>query len=364
MKWKQIKDFAPNLCQKPLISVIIPVFNPPVNLMKRCIESVMSQTYDAFEIIIVDDGCDQSFKQSLSHLTSNYKQIRVIETNHKGVSHARNVGIREARGEWIAFADVDDQLVPNFFKESLLVALNEECDMVCGSVLPLFVGSDTKATEGGGDVCILQSLEDINMARFQMLCPYKYNFDGIPDFKGRGPVAKLYRKRIISEITFEEGIAIGEDVLFNYRYIERCRTVAIVDRTWYWYYMYNGSATHKASIDPWLSSITRILNSRATDEDRVPFASRCSFLTRQGIAAIATEFGMRKAFRDGVDLLKFASKKKVFDKGSYELYKPTRRVRTYEWFCKKGSFAIAYWYWCLIELLKKSICKKRLFDYE
>lgn len=50
--------------------------------------------------------------------------------------------------------------------------------------------------------------------------------------------------------------------------------------------------------------------------------------------------------------------------GSYELYKPTCRVRTYEWFCKKGSFAVAYWYWCLIELLKKSICKKRLFDYE
>lgn len=91
-----------------MISVIIPVYNRPA-FVKRAIDSVLSQTLIADEIIVVDDG---STDETASVLDSFGVQIKVIRTQNLGVSHARNIGIKEASGEWIAFLDSDDVWEP------------------------------------------------------------------------------------------------------------------------------------------------------------------------------------------------------------------------------------------------------------
>ncbi len=92
----------------PRVSVIIPVFNRPL-LIRDAVESILSQTYDDYELILVDDGSQEETKKVLRQYSESYPQkIRVIFCKHKGVSAVRNVGIRSARGFYLAFLDSDD----------------------------------------------------------------------------------------------------------------------------------------------------------------------------------------------------------------------------------------------------------------
>lgn len=93
----------------PFFSVVIPTFNR-VHLVNRAVESVLSQTFTDYECIVIDDGSTDETSQVLS---PHSKTIRYIYTQHGGVSKARNVGIQNAHGEWIAFLDSDDVWLPS-----------------------------------------------------------------------------------------------------------------------------------------------------------------------------------------------------------------------------------------------------------
>lgn len=89
----------------PLISVIIPTFNRKEKVV-GAVESVLQQDYDNFELIVVDDGSTDGTKE---YLEGEFKNIKVIRQENKGVSGARNLGIKESKGEYIAFLDSDDR---------------------------------------------------------------------------------------------------------------------------------------------------------------------------------------------------------------------------------------------------------------
>jgi len=86
------------------ISVVIPTYNR-YKLLKRAITSVKNQTYKSFEIIVVDDGSSDNTK----YIQEDFEDIKYIYQTNKGVSSARNIGVREAKYEWIAFLDSDDE---------------------------------------------------------------------------------------------------------------------------------------------------------------------------------------------------------------------------------------------------------------
>ena len=91
------------------ISVIIPTFNRRQTL-DRAIDSILSQTYQPYEIIVVDDG---STDGTADWLSANYSSLQIIQQSNKGVSSARNAGINSARGDWIALLDSDDEWLPD-----------------------------------------------------------------------------------------------------------------------------------------------------------------------------------------------------------------------------------------------------------
>ena len=98
---------------KELISVIIPFYNQEDHF-EECLNSITHQTYSNLEIIIINDGSDKKYDEILTKLQKNHlDKIKIFKQENKGVSAARNLGIKKSRGEYIAFIDSDDIWLPN-----------------------------------------------------------------------------------------------------------------------------------------------------------------------------------------------------------------------------------------------------------
>lgn len=101
--------------KSPFVSVVIPVYNRP-GYVERAVKSVLSQTFKDREIIVVDDGSKDS---TVSVLNSFGEKIKVLTTENRGVSAARNTGVRHSKGKYIAFLDSDDEWLPEKLKKQL-----------------------------------------------------------------------------------------------------------------------------------------------------------------------------------------------------------------------------------------------------
>jgi glycosyltransferase involved in cell wall biosynthesis len=112
-----------------LISVIIPVYNAE-RYLKRCVDSVLTQTYSNLEIIIVDDGSTDSSAVLINGMVSKYENISVYYKKNGGVSSSRNVGIKMAKGDFLTFVDADDWLEKDALMNMLELSLESGADCV------------------------------------------------------------------------------------------------------------------------------------------------------------------------------------------------------------------------------------------
>lgn len=134
------------------VSIIIPVYNKQ-KYLKKSIQSILEQTYDNFELIIVNDGSTDNSSEICHNFQKKDKRVRVIDIDNNGVSNARNVGISNANGEYIQFIDADDYTANNMLENLVNIArmynpdvivngiekINEKNESV-GKILPIFEG--------------------------------------------------------------------------------------------------------------------------------------------------------------------------------------------------------------------------------
>ena len=211
-----------------MISVIIPVFNS-VSTLGKCLDSLLNQTFQDFEICLVDDGSNDGSSLLCDEYLSD-DRIKVTHQGNAGVSRARNVGLKMSRGEWICFVDSDDWVDPYYLK-NLVSATESECDIVIGG----FVVDK-------GDSIRYFSFSDKN---FNIQAENADVFYSL--IKSRllyGPVAKLFKKSIISRycIEFPECISYGEDRLFNYEYLRHVNSVSVISDSSYHYVQSNSDS--------------------------------------------------------------------------------------------------------------------------
>ena len=135
-----------------LISVVIPTFNR-AHVLERAIDSVLGQTYQNIEVIVVDDA---STDETLVVLEKYWEQVKIIHTRNNGVSAARNKGLKHCKGEWVAFLDSDDEWLPQRLEKQIeFIQSNPHVPLVHGEEIWIRRGKRVnpkfKHKKGGGD---------------------------------------------------------------------------------------------------------------------------------------------------------------------------------------------------------------------
>lgn len=115
--------------EKPLVTIIIPVWNVE-SYIRKCLDSLLCQTYSHTEIILVDDGSPDNSGKICDDYAVRDERIRVIHQTNKGVSVARQKGLDVAAGEWVIHVDPDDYVEPNMIEKLVAKAIKSKADMV------------------------------------------------------------------------------------------------------------------------------------------------------------------------------------------------------------------------------------------
>lgn len=199
----------------PEISVIVPVYNAE-KYLHRCIDSILAQTFTDFGLLLIDDGSPDLSGNICDEYAQKDNRVRVFHQKNGGVSSARNLGIDNASGKWIAFVDSDD-VVDNSYLESML---------------PHEIPVNT---------LIMASYANVGIPQRHLPKGF-YQKDGMVRnvmenhlLNLSGPYAKLYNLDIIKKnrIRFPEGIHMGEDGIFIIRYLNSIENILFVDETHY-----------------------------------------------------------------------------------------------------------------------------------
>ena len=207
-----------------LVSVIIPIFNSSATV-GACLHSILLQTWQDWECILVDDGSNDGSGEICDCFVATDSRFIVIHQVNKGVSAARNKGIEVARGSYVAFIDSDDFVSPDY-----LIKLLEQMDTagadlaVCGMTIRTRDGQSLTQVPPEGSF----SLGPRSTARFLALEKANLLFS---------PFLKLYRRELIEKnrIRFDESRAYGEDLDFNLQYLACTDVIAVVSETLYTY---------------------------------------------------------------------------------------------------------------------------------
>lgn len=108
------------------VSVIVPVYNVPENYLKKCIESLINQTYKNIEILLIDDGSKDNSGIICDEFAKKDKRIKVYHKENGGLCSARNFGTKNAKGEWVSYVDGDDWIEPDSYEK--LIQYSKKCD--------------------------------------------------------------------------------------------------------------------------------------------------------------------------------------------------------------------------------------------
>ena len=203
-----------------LITVIVPVYKVE-DYLDRCVKSIVRQTYENLEIILVDDGSTDRCPEMCDAWAHKDKRIRVIHKENGGLSEARNVGMKNANGDFIGFVDSDDWIAPEMYERLVTALQRDGSDIAACSVQ--IVWEDGRP---GGLLTIQKScILDRNEAQMALL----------KESLLKQPVwYKLYRSSKIKLIPFEKG-KYHEDVFWSYQAVGNAEKVSLIDYIGYFY---------------------------------------------------------------------------------------------------------------------------------
>lgn len=197
------------------LSVIIPIYNNE-EFISACVSSIINQTYKDIEIILVDDGSTDNTPKICEALAQQYSNILFIKQKNCGVSVARNAGIIKSTGDLITFVDSDDTIDSDMYEVLINALEKDNLDIVHCSYKRIENDKVTLVGNNTGEIMIFDRVEALECLLSGRL------FNG-------SPCNKIYTRKIIEGIAFDEKLRINEDIKFNVIAFDKAKKTGYID---------------------------------------------------------------------------------------------------------------------------------------
>lgn len=221
-----------------MLSIIVPVYNVE-KYLEECVQSLLNQTYQDYEIILVDDGSTDSSGKICDIMAGHSSKIRVIHKENGGLSSARNAGLKAARGRYMGFVDSDDYILPTMYEKLIGAMDKHKAQIVACQYFPFCTNDilkkkreETKAAYTNGKVCNKQEA-------LKMFFTHQIS-ESVCD--------KIYSVELLKDCCFAEG-EINEDTNVVFHLLEKSSKIIILQQELYGYRTRQGSITKSGYSD-------------------------------------------------------------------------------------------------------------------
>lgn len=212
----------------PKISIIVPVYNVE-QYLPRCIDSILNQSFADFELLLIDDGSKDKSCAICDEYAAKDSRIRLFHKKNGGVSSARNIGLENARGEWLSFIDGDDEITEGYFN------IRQEHEGVDVIIKPYsVVNADGRVTCHNNELSILTGKDKI----------FRYYVQK----RNNALWDKIIKRKTVGTKRFNTNVSIGEDFLFFLSVLPNVKSIAFDDTGSYRYFLRQGSAMQSVDI--------------------------------------------------------------------------------------------------------------------
>lgn len=213
-----------------MISAIVPVYNI-APYVERCVNSILNQTYSNLEVILIDDGSTDDTPTICDKFAEQDSRVKVFHIENKGVSNARNIALKNAKGEYIAIIDGDDWVENNLFEDAINEMITNKADVF---MFEYFVDLDSKS--------ISHSVDSSKYGVISTEKAIQYSID----VENRFAWSKIFKTELSKDVWFDTGIILGEDTLYICSVLANAKNVVYSPKQYYHYIVREGSAVNSA----------------------------------------------------------------------------------------------------------------------
>lgn len=227
---------------KEKISIIVPVYNVE-KYVRKCLESIIHQTYKNIEIIIIDDGSTDNSLKICKEFEKKDKRIIVIHQENQGLSASRNNGIKLATGDYIGFIDSDDIVSPYMYEYLYKSIIKNKSDISSCQFSAFYEGEEPNFTNEYYDISYTSKEALIELIKDKEITSHA--------------VDKLYKKELFNEIEYPIGKKF-EDINTTYKLFQKSKKISFVKCDLYGYLQRDGSITRQYKISTTLDFINAV----------------------------------------------------------------------------------------------------------
>ena len=232
-----------------MIDIIMPVYNTPIDDLKRCLSSIERQSFKYYKVYIIDDGSLDDVRSFLDEYVRDKDEVIVKHVVNGGVSRARNIGIDSSSAEYLTFVDSDDTLEENFLEEAFSLIKDNDLDLVIGGYNEVKNGEVVKVRKCD-DGFYIYDKSNLDLVMDKLLSGKlredNKNIGSLPT--GR-IYTRLYKRSVLGDLRFNSSLGMSEDTLFMIDFMDRVKQIGLSSSIWYNYYINDYSISRRKVSD-------------------------------------------------------------------------------------------------------------------
>lgn len=232
-----------------MIDIIMPVYNTPIDDLKRCLSSIERQTFKDYKVYIIDDGSLDDVRSFLDEYVRDKDEVIVKHVVNGGVSRARNIGIDSSSAEYLTFVDSDDTLEDNFLEEAFSLIKDNDLDLVIGGYNEIKNWKVVKVRKCD-DGFYIYDKSNLYLVMDKLLSGKlredNKNIGSLPT--GR-IYTRLYKRSVLGDLRFNSSLGMSEDTLFMIDFMDRVKQIGLSSSIWYNYYINDYSISRRKVSD-------------------------------------------------------------------------------------------------------------------